>query len=315
MKIEHVKFETFDDFYKEISFNGKYYNELKLFIFRGEDSKKYKLLPSALRENNRDSLFLLHNVSIDQRNWEYWQQFAEYSNLREFYKIANNNGLKIPNIDYFNEDYINKISISFAFDNVVKWIPKELAEIAALAQHYGTPTRLLDWTFDINTAIYFASKGACKKKFNNSTYDSNDSIVIWALNSDYIQFLYNTENQIPIKFVVPAYFNNPNINAQKGVLSYLECNRENTFSTNNTNRTPLDVILEDYCDRFQNVDQNITLLYKFELPISECLSAFKAINDLGYTAAKLFPGYNGVSETINDLVIMSKLQENNNSNI
>ena len=38
------------------------------------------------------------------------------------------------------------------------WPPVELYPIIALAQHYGLPTRFLDWTWNPYTASYFATK-------------------------------------------------------------------------------------------------------------------------------------------------------------
>lgn len=312
MKIQTKQYDKFENFYKDISLYGPLHNELKHFIFRGEDSGKYELLPSSLREQNIDKLFLGLKPIDPQYNWEYWQQKAEHTLLREFYKTSNINGLKIPLINSFNKSYVDLIYMDdFTNFELSTWIPDELSEIAALAQHYGTLTRLLDWTFDIYTAIYFASKGACNKILQQN-YDKNDKIVIWALNSQYLQFLQPTTSKIPIKFIVPSYYNNPNICAQKGILSYIEVQKENPFSSNInkiTNRTPLDKFLNSYCN--DDKDKHITLLYKFEIPILESITALNSILDLGYNSAKLFPGYQGVSEALNEHFLLTQLSPKN----
>jgi hypothetical protein len=49
-----------------------------------------------------------------------------------------------------------------------KWIFDDLEELTALAQHYGIPTRMLDWTYDFDTALYFASINVAKKVVGKS---------------------------------------------------------------------------------------------------------------------------------------------------
>ena len=239
MKIQNKKYDTFKQFFMDISPYGSLHKELQDFIFRGEDSKKYKLLPTALREFNLNKLFLGYKPIHNQFNWEYWQQKAELALLREFYKTANINGLKVPSITSFDRSYVDL----FCTDEFINftpstWIPDELSELAALAQHYGTLTRLLDWSFDIYTSIYFASKGACEKMLK-SNFDKEDFIIVWALNSQYIQFLQPSINKIPVKFVVPSYYNNTNIYKQKGILSYIEVNKESPYNFNNFKITDL----------------------------------------------------------------------------
>ena len=219
MNIQTKEYDTFKDFYSDISLYGLLHAELKNFIFRGESTGTYELLPSALREDNIDKLFRASKLPENQWNWEYCQQTAEHKLLRNFFMISNNNGLKVPDVKVLFNDYYDFFPAKF-FNEYREWLPTELSELAALAQHYGVLTRLLDWSFDINAAIYFASLGACKRKKNNNEKE-NDVMVIWALNFRQIELLRTTTKNIPIRFVVPTYKDNPNLNAQKGILSYI----------------------------------------------------------------------------------------------
>ena len=54
------------------------------------------------------------------------------------------------------------------------WLPEDLYDITALAQHYGLPTRLLDWSFEINIAIFFAISELIKE----DSYNENDFIFL-----------------------------------------------------------------------------------------------------------------------------------------
>ena len=55
--------------------------------------------------------------------------------------------------------------------------PLELLELAALAQHHGCPTRLLDWTTDRAVAAHFAATSAMK----SSNGDGIPVMVVWVL--------------------------------------------------------------------------------------------------------------------------------------
>jgi hypothetical protein len=88
--------------------------------------------------------------------------------------------------------------------------------VLALAQHYRAKTRLLDWTYDPSTALYFAVSGALQ----SGTVDQSKSFSIFILASIYISLGSSHERdenkratilQIPIAA-------NANMAAQKGLL-------------------------------------------------------------------------------------------------
>lgn len=318
MKIENIRYNDFSEFIKDVLLpSGNLHKNLYGFVYRGERTNKYKLLPGALRKDQIDKLFRNGKPIDNQAEWLTWQVHAEYSLLRDFYKESNYNGLKVPKNDAISKNYNDTFpSELWHHTGTYKWLSDDIADLAALAQHYGVLTRLIDWSYDLYVALYFACMGAIKMR-EKAEFQEGDTIVIWALNAHYIQFLQPTISRIPLNFVVPPYHDNPNLNAQKGVLSYWEVDVPSGIEQAKelqkgivrlTDRTPLNDLLQKYCDEHPVIDDPLTLLYKLEIPIADCVVAYEYLRELGYTAAKLFPGYDGVVKKMDEDAIFEKVK-------
>jgi len=285
---------------------GEYKHLLSGFIFRGEDSSLYQLIPSALRKNLQDILWRLSGLGIpinDQWEYEKFQRDAEYSALRNFYKISDDKGLNITEINRIRSNINNVFGINDIDDRHV-WLPKDILELAGLAQHYGIPTRLLDWSYDYKTALYFASKGFLSKE---SPGDKKE-IVLWALNASHIEFLKHTVAMLPLYIIKPRYAGNSNLQAQSGVFTHWEDSRYCGFETIISNkipmveRIPLNQLLEKYTEKsFLDSDKKpMKILFKFIIPSAYAKELLKILITDGYNGSKLFPGYDGVVKYMNE---------------
>ena len=191
--------------------------------------------------------------------------------LLKFLNYCDRIGLRIQ-VNENVRKYLHNFTRYEYEENEVIWPNSEFFEIISLAQHYGLPTRALDWTYDYKVALYFAVKDALKE-------DSEDC-VLWAFNYKLFENNYGVckyYNETPkIEIYRPEYNSNPNLNAQKGLF---------TFWSNKTYDNLLDdtsfdelIILEllknDPTTKYYKIEgyepfeipENIKIFHKFIIP-------------------------------------------------
>lgn len=102
--------------------------------YRGVNNKKFKLTPGIQR-------LVDPRLSTDNQT-----MFLEETGMFTEYQ------LKSPNVHHaFNNPDLHR-----SIDNIMSWL--------TFMQHYGLPTRLLDWTSNIKTALFFAASGGLEGK-------------------------------------------------------------------------------------------------------------------------------------------------------
>ena len=300
--IQQKRFEQMDEFIRSISYGGELYHifERGKFVFRGHSTEKYALVPSALRPQTKDWFRKIalssRDANVDDLEWI--QMTNEYNLLRRFYKSCDSRGLVIPNIDRIRDTFHEKLDMDTMFRSEY-WLPKDLWEIAALAQHYGVPTRLLDWSHDMYTALYFSIEDQLEGK---SLPDGTMHIVLWALNIDPIVTYPNFA--LPLCIVQPIYYGNPNLSAQQGMFTLwqrekivrMEGREVKIDTVTKTNRKPLDELLQEY--GATNGKHSEPYLYKIILPFKEGRILYQFLHGIGYDASRIYPGYYGATKAV-----------------
>lgn len=282
------------------------------YIYRGESSDKYKLIPSALRPENHKHIVnsvktLFPSYNYENENSEHFQMIAEYIYLHQFYLFCDYRGVRVPNIDDFRNKLIGQVDPNERIQFHYTWLPPKYIEIAGLAQHYGVYTRLIDWSRDINIAIYFAISGL----MNFEESEKPDNIVLWVLDTSVIE---SPKRDIQgIDLYTPEYAGNPNLCAQKGVFSLYSINNysigylEKKIKENDKIVKPFDEIIKERA--YSNNEEPI--LYKIFIPTPQDAELYQYLRNKGYDASLIFPGYEGATKTLKENLYWSKQKRKN----
>jgi hypothetical protein len=182
------------------------------------------------------------------------------------------------------------------------WPPHELQPLFALAQHYGVPTRLLDWSLQGRVAAYFAAASARRRE--RSGRNPPRAIAVWAYNARRAREsgLWKDAETSPLIVRVPR-FQNPNLNAQGGVFTLIVNEK---VSGGDPARLPsLDRLI---AERGGDVEPRCgPVLYRLSLPLEHAGEALRRLRYERISATHLFPGYDGVVEGIRERALWDEV--------
>ena len=185
-------------------------------------------------------------------------------------------------------------------EHVVDWL--------ALMQHYGVPTRLMDWTLSPYVALYFA--------FENSLADTD--CAVWAINTDWLFEKAREKLLKDSKFPIEPH--------ERAFNAYLNSNLLNAGNPNvvvvaNPVRMNERVAAQQalfLCDLNHLGSFTVTLqqmlavrmpppspvIWKFVISTDERVHIIRELNRMNINGASLFPGLDGFARSLKlDLLV------------
>lgn len=247
--------ETVEDFLFDISVFGSYFSKRGrssgTWIFRGHENAKWKCHPCACRPSTQEKLKQTALGGKFGTHTYAQQEFVEAYALQQFLTAADATGVVIPDDSVGTRvsldkriRVLNKLirSKEEPFRKVERsetlYGPSFLSQLA-LAQHYGVPTRLLDWSRNPYIAAFFAAL--------NTSDDKGDELCVVAIDRTAINDIqhYNSVEDNGLIFVEVPSWANVNLFAQKGLFTLIEINQDpdNEF-TNSTVESAIESLIE-----------------------------------------------------------------------
>ena len=204
----------------------------KKYIFRGQRSHEWTLTTGFDR--------MFGNLEFEKR------KAIETSLILEF-----RNGC----IDFLNS---NKFA---EYDDV---------QILSLGQHYGLPTRLLDWSYSMYVAAFFA--------FAYNMSADSDSVAIWVIDRDHQIW----SEDYGVKIVTSRLDENKYQKHQKGIFTL--------------NKSP-HLALEEFVQACSSRCNTENALTKILIPYQERNIVLNDLDMMGINHTQLFPGFEGCAKT------------------
>ena len=245
------------------------------FLYRGHSDSAYEMLPSLFRQSKDD----VTGELCDRYQWN-----SELTILQMFIHEASTT-IKIDPTNYLN------------------W--------AEYAQHYGVPTRFLDFTLNPLVALYFACKGNPEKDgkvwvFHPRNYRAFYAEREHSLSSEVerktLKMMFEesikgeSKRQLPVHYT--PYYVDERMKAQK---SY--------FLVWGEDRKPLEDLLEG--DQYRmllpeekhhfatyGVEQQQAVLFSITIPKHKKAILLREADTVGINQMTLFPGLDGIGKYI-----------------
>lgn len=257
------------------------------WIFRGQSDASWELSPSAFRPSadKEFSSFLAPSFAKSPDR--------ELRVVEDFCSGLDRSGLEVP-----GDHALLRQGGSRTTDTNQDEFPRlEIRWMFALAQHYGIPTRLLDWSYSPLVACYFAALNPAREP---SHIGNDKNLAIWALSS---HFINNLKEPAAVRLITVPTISNPNLHAQRGLFTIVNSLQNVPPKTINALFSSDEILKQIENSKDRDSFKNRTLLYKITLPHKEARKLLHKLHLLGIDRLSLFPGHQSAADVLRECTL------------
>ena len=284
---------------KILSIGGK--NNDRRWLFRGQ-GRDWPLLPSLFRAEASKKIRSLTNRNYED-DFQLW--LTERDLFVDYFDMLDRRGLVIPDNSRTLRLYIESIRIKnytgkFGVDAGFIASEEQCWPLLGLMQHYGVPTRLLDWSRQPLTAAFFSADGGAKIQSKSS----NEKIVVWALHYPTLGVKTSSvKNSFSLRVIFVPSAPNPNLAAQQGVFTLMH--PRHTEEEKGVYRALEDVFLNPHKMKFRR-DAEFIVLRKITVPVSEAKEVLRLLERFDITPSFIYPGYQSIVDDIRNQIMWER---------
>lgn len=270
-----------------------YGGDKNVWVFRGVSSHKYPLLSSYDR---------------------FWESFLKEFGYSSIPKNSNPGNLSKYDKRLFEQLLLDKYVRESSEYLDCRPKPTDRLEWAALMQHYGAPSRLLDWSYSFLVSLFFAVSGSSYKETDNmhrsGGCDACDCAV-YALNGKKIREL--AKSRFGREFELESISDHRDYKKYKAVMNHIfQCNKKglvfpvipSTLNDRLIRQQGLFLIQGDVGITFkENIDMLIDhndrkdILIKYRIPIELKSDILRHLQRMNITSTTLYSGMEGFSQS------------------
>jgi hypothetical protein len=282
-KFKHIHFNDPNDFITFLEPENEAWNSNKYldkgWIFRGQAQSEWGLHSKLART-------IINDKYTNNKLGVFY--FQENTILNDFMYRCREIGLELP----ITQKRFSDISfLDF----------EERLHLSALGQHYGLPTRMLDWSRNRWNALLFALDSLNM----SANYSPTSNLSLWCLDRKYIECglpVIIEEKNYRLQEFHPSFHKNKNAISQSGVFTYMEGEYDKysaaqaykDLNTTSINHFDIDFVLNNR--EFDSSRRDIDII-GYKLTISRkhfnFLETWLSNRLINYY--NLFPDYQGVA--------------------